>query len=129
MSNIKVSPEKMREAATWMDNQKDRMLDAVREAKNKIDNVVDISYDTPKSKEKFAPMWDKYQKDLETGIQARAVRAARRRVFAGVHSKFGAVSFCTFAAVRDVEAIVTDTGLPVAEAQRYSLLGPQVIRV
>ncbi|MCX4585356.1 DeoR/GlpR family DNA-binding transcription regulator [Streptomyces sp. NBC_01481] len=62
-------------------------------------------------------------------VKAQAVRAARRRVFAGVHSKFGAVSFCTFAAVRDVEAIVTDTGLPVAEAQRYSLLGPQVIRV
>ncbi|MGW2562719.1 WXG100 family type VII secretion target [Streptomyces sp. NPDC001514] len=69
MSNIKVSPEEMREAASWMDNQKERMLDAVREAKNKIDHVVDNSYDTPKSKERFAPMWDKYQKDLETGIQ------------------------------------------------------------
>ncbi|NUK35755.1 DeoR/GlpR transcriptional regulator [Streptomyces lunaelactis] len=62
-------------------------------------------------------------------VKSQAVRAARRRVFVGVHSKFGAVSFCHFADVRDVEAIVTDTGLPVAEAQRYTLLGPQVIRV
>jgi hypothetical protein len=39
------------------------------------------------------------------------------------------VSFCRFAGVGDFEAIVTDTGLPSAEAQRYSLLGPNVIRV
>jgi DeoR family transcriptional regulator, fructose operon transcriptional repressor len=62
-------------------------------------------------------------------VKAQAVRRARRRVFAGIHSKFGAVSFCRFADVGDFEAIVTDAGLPSAEAQRYSLLGPQVIRV
>ncbi|MEV0259889.1 DeoR/GlpR family DNA-binding transcription regulator [Streptomyces sp. NPDC050617] len=62
-------------------------------------------------------------------VKAQAVRGSRRRVFAGVHTKFGAVSFCRFADVADVEAIVTDTGLPPAEAQRYTLLGPQVIRV
>ncbi|MER6999386.1 DeoR/GlpR family DNA-binding transcription regulator [Streptomyces sp. NPDC000410] len=62
-------------------------------------------------------------------VKAQAVRSSRRRVFAGVHTKFGAVSFCKFADVDDFEAIVTDTGLPAAEAQRYSLLGPQVIRV
>lgn len=67
--------------------------------------------------------------DEGSEVKSQAVRAARRRVFVGVHSKFGAVSFCHFADVRDVEAIVTDTGLPVAEAQRYTLLGPQVIRV
>ncbi|MGW0994978.1 DeoR/GlpR family DNA-binding transcription regulator [Streptomyces sp. NPDC002520] len=64
-----------------------------------------------------------------SAVKAQAVRGARRRVFAGVHTKFGAVSFCRFAEVRDVEAIVTDAGLPSAEVQRYSLLGPQVIRV
>ncbi|MFF1917463.1 DeoR/GlpR family DNA-binding transcription regulator [Streptomyces sp. NPDC058239] len=62
-------------------------------------------------------------------VKAQAMRSARRRVFTGVHTKFGAVSFCRFADVGDFEAIVTDTGLPSAEAQRYSLLGPQVIRV
>ncbi|MDQ0988592.1 DeoR/GlpR family DNA-binding transcription regulator [Streptomyces sp. V2I9] len=62
-------------------------------------------------------------------VKAQALRSSRRRVFVGIHSKFGAVSFCRFAGVADFEAIVTDAGLPSAEAQRYSLLGPQVIRV
>ncbi|MCK8678391.1 MULTISPECIES: DeoR/GlpR family DNA-binding transcription regulator [Streptomyces] len=62
-------------------------------------------------------------------VKAQAIRSARRRVFAGVHTKFGAVSFCRFGDVPELEAIVTDTGLPLAEAHRYQLLGPQVLRV
>ncbi|MER5200390.1 DeoR/GlpR family DNA-binding transcription regulator [Streptomyces sp. NPDC002755] len=62
-------------------------------------------------------------------VKADVVRAARRRVFSGVHTKFGAVSFCPFAKITDFEAIVTDTGLSSSEAQRYALLGPQVIQV
>jgi DeoR/GlpR family transcriptional regulator of sugar metabolism len=62
-------------------------------------------------------------------VKAQAVRAARRTVFVGVHTKFGAVSFCRFAEVGALEAIVTSTLLPAAEAHRYTLLGPQVIRV
>ncbi|GAA2070670.1 DeoR/GlpR family DNA-binding transcription regulator [Streptomyces albiaxialis] len=62
-------------------------------------------------------------------VKAQAVRASRRRVFAGVHTKFGAVSFCRFAEVGEFEAIVTSTGLPASEAHRYALQGPQVIRV
>ncbi|AVZ76540.1 hypothetical protein SLUN_34355 [Streptomyces lunaelactis] len=69
MSNIKVSPEEMREAASWMDNQRERMQEAIREAKNKIDHVVDNSYDTPQSKAKFEPMWDNYQRELESGVE------------------------------------------------------------
>ncbi len=62
-------------------------------------------------------------------VKAQAIRASRRTVFAGVHTKFGAVSFCRFAEVGDLDAIVTSTLLPASEAHRYSLLGPQVIRV
>lgn len=62
-------------------------------------------------------------------VKAQAIRAARRRVFAGCHTKFGAVSFCRFAEVGDFEAVVTGTALPSAEANRYSLRGPQVLRV
>ncbi|MEU6736474.1 DeoR/GlpR family DNA-binding transcription regulator [Streptomyces physcomitrii] len=62
------------------------------------------------------------------GVKAEAVRVARRLVFAGSHTKFGAVSFCRFASVGDLEAIVTSTALPAAEAHRYALLGPQVVR-
>lgn len=62
-------------------------------------------------------------------VKAQAIRASRRTVFAGVHTKFGAVSFCRFAEVTALETIVTSTLLPTAEAHRYSLQGPQVIRV
>jgi DeoR family fructose operon transcriptional repressor len=61
-------------------------------------------------------------------VKAQVMRVSRRRVFAGVHTKFGATSFCRFAEVPDFEAIVTDSALPASEAHRYSLLGPQVIR-
>jgi DeoR family transcriptional regulator, fructose operon transcriptional repressor len=62
-------------------------------------------------------------------VKAQAIRASRRTVFAGVHTKFGAVSFCRFAEIGELEAIVTSTLLPTSEAHRYSLQGPQVIRV
>jgi len=63
-----------------------------------------------------------------SALKAEVMRVARRRVFSGVHTKFGAVSFCRFAQVTDFEAIVTDTGLHSSEARRYALLGPQVIQ-
>ena len=62
-------------------------------------------------------------------VKAQVVQVARRLVFAGVHTKFGASSFCRFAEVADLETIITDTALPATEAHRYSLLGPHVIRV
>lgn len=62
-------------------------------------------------------------------VKAQAIRSARRRVFSGIHTKFGAVSFHRFAEVRDFEAIVTDASLPASEAQRYTRMGPQVLRV
>jgi DeoR/GlpR family transcriptional regulator of sugar metabolism len=61
-------------------------------------------------------------------LKAEVMRVAERRVFSGVHTKFGAVSFCRFAQVTDFEAIVTDTGLHSSEARRYALLGPQVVQ-
>jgi DeoR family fructose operon transcriptional repressor len=61
-------------------------------------------------------------------VKSQVVARARRRVFVGLHSKFGVSSFCRFADVSDFEALVTDTGLSTAEALRYSVLGPQVIR-
>ncbi|MGA4844099.1 DeoR/GlpR family DNA-binding transcription regulator [Streptomyces sp. G45] len=62
-------------------------------------------------------------------VKAKAIEVSRRRIFFGHHGKFGAASFCRFGEVEHFEAIVTDTGLSSAEAQRYTLLGPQVIRV
>ncbi|WP_172386937.1 DeoR/GlpR family DNA-binding transcription regulator [Streptomyces sp. MNP-20] len=62
-------------------------------------------------------------------VKRQAVRVSRRRVFCGVHAKFGAVSLCRFAEARAFETIVTDIRLPPSEARRYALLGPEVLRV
>ena len=62
-------------------------------------------------------------------VKAKAIQSSRRRVFCGVHTKFGASSFCRFAEVKDLDVIVTDVGLTVSTARRYSMAGPQVIRV
>ncbi|GAA3887238.1 DeoR/GlpR family DNA-binding transcription regulator [Streptomyces sedi] len=62
-------------------------------------------------------------------VKRQAVAVSRRRVFAGIHTKFGAASFCRFADVSDLDTVVTSLRLPAAEAQRYVLKGPQVIRV
>lgn len=61
-------------------------------------------------------------------VKSQVVARARRKVFVGLHTKFGVASFCRFAEVSDFEALVTDTGLSAGEAHRYSVLGPQVIR-
>lgn len=64
-----------------------------------------------------------------SAVKAKVVSVARRRLFVGVHVKFGINSFCRFADVPDFEALVTDTGLSSYEAHRYAAMGPQVIRV
>jgi DeoR/GlpR family transcriptional regulator of sugar metabolism len=61
-------------------------------------------------------------------VKSAVVSAARRRVLVADHTKFGVNSFCRFAAVRDLEAIVTDTGLADDEAQVYRDQGVPVVR-
>jgi DeoR/GlpR family transcriptional regulator of sugar metabolism len=62
-------------------------------------------------------------------VKACAITCSRRRILVGISAKFGAVSFSRFAHVDDFEAIVTDARLPTAEAHRYAMLGPNVLRV
>jgi DeoR/GlpR family transcriptional regulator of sugar metabolism len=62
-------------------------------------------------------------------VKGQVVAGARRKVFVGVHTKFGVSSFCRFAAVDDFAVLVTDTGLPASEAHRYGAVGPHVLRV
>jgi DeoR/GlpR family transcriptional regulator of sugar metabolism len=62
-------------------------------------------------------------------VKAKALEVSRRRIFVGIHTKFGVTSFCRFAGVPDFESLVTDTTLSAHEAHRYAALGPQVIRV
>jgi DeoR/GlpR family transcriptional regulator of sugar metabolism len=62
-------------------------------------------------------------------VKKTAVAVSRRRVFVGIHTKFGVSSFCRFAEVGDFEVLITDTLIPAHEAHRYAALGPTVIRV
>lgn len=62
-------------------------------------------------------------------VKAKALQVSRRRIFVGIHTKFGITSFCRFADVADFEALVTDTVLSAHEAHRFSAMGPQVLRV
>lgn len=62
-------------------------------------------------------------------VKRAAVAASRRRIFVGIHTKFGVRSFAHFADVTDFELFITDTGLSAAEAQRLAALGPRVLRV
>jgi DeoR family transcriptional regulator, fructose operon transcriptional repressor len=62
-------------------------------------------------------------------VKAAAIRASRRRIFVGTHTKFRMTSFSKFAEVSDFEMLITDTKLSAAEALRFSVLGPDVVRV
>lgn len=62
-------------------------------------------------------------------VKRAAVAASHRRIFVGVHTKFGVRSFAHFADVADFDLFVTDHGLTSTEAQRLSALGPRVLRV
>lgn len=61
-------------------------------------------------------------------VKAQVIARARRRVFVGVHTKFGITSFCRFGDIPDFETLVTDRGLSAGEAHRFSVLGPHVVR-
>jgi DeoR/GlpR family transcriptional regulator of sugar metabolism len=61
-------------------------------------------------------------------VKSAAVTASSRRVLVTDHTKFGVNSFCRFASVNDLEAIVTDSGLDDAGAEPYQRLGLRVVR-
>jgi DeoR/GlpR family transcriptional regulator of sugar metabolism len=64
-----------------------------------------------------------------SAVKHKVVEVSRRRVFVGVHTKFGVNSFCKFADIADFETLITDTGMSATDAHKYTALGPTVIRV
>lgn len=61
-------------------------------------------------------------------VKSAVMERSRRRVFVGLHTKFGASSFCRFAEISDFEVLITDSGLSPGEARRFSVLGSPVVR-
>ncbi|MGW8400346.1 WXG100 family type VII secretion target [Streptomyces lydicus] len=94
--NIKISPDEMREASTWLQNQKELMQQSLHEANTKMDEMVEAAYATPGSESKFRPYWEEYKNGTEKAIEglqgvsefikqvADALRARPRRVRQGV---------------------------------------------
>ena len=64
-----------------------------------------------------------------SAVKHKVIEVSRRRLLVGVHTKFGINSFCKFADVADFETLVTDSGLSTFDAQKYTALGPAVMRV
>ena len=64
-----------------------------------------------------------------SAVKHKVVEVSRRRLFVGVHTKFGVNSFCKFADIKDFESLITDTGMSTFEAHKYTALGPAVMRV
>lgn len=68
--------------------------------------------------------------DMAEATAKRAMVASGRRVvLLADHTKFGEEHFVKFAALSDVDAIVTDDGLPEGEAELYGEAGIEVFRV
>lgn len=65
----------------------------------------------------------------EAKTKAAMIAAARRVILLTDHSKVGAVQFCKFCDVAQVDTLVTDVGLDDETAERISSQGPDVIRV
>jgi DeoR/GlpR family transcriptional regulator of sugar metabolism len=63
-----------------------------------------------------------------SAIKRKVMAISRRRILVGVHTKFGVDSFSRFADVSDFEALITDRGLRTSVAQRFTALGPAVVR-
>src|SRR4051812_48241224 len=61
-------------------------------------------------------------------VKASVVERSRRRVFVGLHTKFGVSSFCRFAEISASESLTPASGPSPAEARRYAVLGPQLVR-
>lgn len=60
-------------------------------------------------------------------VKSAAVRASRRRIFVGDHTKFGVSSFARFAAITDFERFVTTDRVPAGEARRLAHLGADIV--
>ena len=55
------------------------------------------------------------------------IAASRRVVLLTDHSKVGAVQFCKFGDVAQLDTIVTDTGLDEETAEKLSAQGPDAV--
>ncbi|WP_336216728.1 DeoR/GlpR family DNA-binding transcription regulator [Nonomuraea sp. LPB2021202275-12-8] len=64
----------------------------------------------------------------EAAIKRAMVRAAQRSVLLADHTKFTNTYLAQFAALGEIDVVITDTGLDLALAAELSAAGPEVVR-
>jgi DeoR family fructose operon transcriptional repressor len=64
----------------------------------------------------------------EAGVKRAMLTAARRGVVLTDHTKIGNDAFARFADLRDIDVIITDTGLDAETATELEASGPKVVR-
>lgn len=64
----------------------------------------------------------------EAAVKRAMIAAARRTVLLADHTKVGDVHFAAFAALSDIDVMITDTGLDDRLAAEIRAAGPEVIR-
>ena len=64
----------------------------------------------------------------EAAVKQAMLAAARRVVVLADHTKVGATHFARFGGLREVEMLITDSGLDVDVAARLEAAGPTVVR-
>jgi DeoR family transcriptional regulator, fructose operon transcriptional repressor len=64
----------------------------------------------------------------DAAVKRAMVAAARRIVVLGDHSKVGSDYFCRFAELRDIDVLITDSGLDRELAEQIERVGPKVVR-
>jgi DeoR family fructose operon transcriptional repressor len=64
----------------------------------------------------------------EAAVKRAMVEAARRTVLLADHTKIGDVHFAAFAALADIDLVVTDTGLDDRMVAQLRAAGPEVVR-
>ena len=64
----------------------------------------------------------------EAEVKRAMVAAARRRVLLADHTKVGQEHLIAYAPVREIELVITDTGLEDEAAHRLAAAGPEVVR-
>jgi DeoR family fructose operon transcriptional repressor len=66
--------------------------------------------------------------DQDEAATKRAMAAAARRIVALTdHSKFGTDHFAQFAALGDVDTVITDSGLDADTVAEITAAGPEVV--
>ena len=64
---------------------------------------------------------------VEAVARGRVRRAARRRLVPVISSKLGRNSFCSFAAVSEVDLIITDASADAETVKELAAAGPEVV--